>query len=204
MCILASMIAFETNPRFKLAIQKIDEANAQDPNRESTEGEEFPKELLYAQRMTSFLSKFYPEASEELHLAARAQHICRWQIPRKDFPMNLRGYNDWRRALRKFHSAKISSLLTEVGYEASTIERVQFLVEKKQLKRDAESQTLEDVVCLVFMRYYFDSFANKYADEKVVDILKKTWKKMSPKGHQALLALNISTKAQELLHKAQS
>ncbi|MCM5663691.1 DUF4202 domain-containing protein [Galbibacter mesophilus] len=189
-------------PNFNKAIEKIDRLNAQDPNTENYQGKEHPKELLYSQRMTETLLSFEPEASEELQIAARAQHIARWKIDRDSYPMDRVGYLKWREELKKMHAQLTSEILTEVGYDTDFIERVSFLIRKKMLKKDEDSQTLEDVVCLVFLQYYFEDFAAKHPDEKIVDILQKTWGKMSEKGHQAALKLPLDQKSLTLIQKA--
>ncbi len=186
------------------AFKLFDEANAQDPNKESFEGKAYPKELLYAQRMTDILNKFEPDASEALQLTARCQHICRWEIPRESYEMNRVGYLKWRQELKKFHAEKASAILQKVGYDEDIIDRVSFLLLKKQLKKDEETQTLEDVICLVFLKYYYEPFLIKHDDDKIISILQKTWKKMSPKGHEAALALSFSERGKELVAKALS
>ncbi|WP_223826677.1 DUF4202 domain-containing protein [Flagellimonas sp. S3867] len=185
-----------------MAFQLFDEANSKDPNIEMYNGEKFPKELLYATRMTDTLKEFAPEVSEGLQLAARSQHICRWQIPRSDYEMNRTGYLKWRQDLKKFHAQKTTEILKQLGYESEIIDQVEFLLLKKQLKKNEETQTLEDVVCLVFLRYYFEPFANKHSDEKVVEILQKTWRKMSLKGQSAATKLPISDQSMGLIKKA--
>ena len=180
----------------------FDKANAQDPNKERIEGEDVPKELIYGQRMTETLQKFEPQASEALQLAARSQHICRWKIPRNTYPMDRVGYLKWREELKKFHAEKASEILSKVGYEEEIIDRVSFLIQKKKLKKDNETQTLEDVICLVFLEFYYESFLEKHTHEKVIDILQKTWRKMSEKGHDAALQLPYSEKALTLIKQA--
>ncbi|NDV16706.1 DUF4202 family protein [Muricauda sp. TY007] len=184
------------------AFKLFDEANTQDPNKENFEGTAYPKELLYAQRMTDTLNEFEPDASEALQLTARCQHICRWEIPRESYEMNRVGYLKWRQELKKFHAEKSKSILKEVGYDDETIDRVAFLLLKKQLKKDEETQTLEDVICLVFLKYYYEPFLVKHDDDKIVSILQKTWKKMSPKGHKAALSISFSERGKELVTKA--
>jgi len=190
------------SPRFAQAIARIDAANAEDPNRESWQSEEYPKELLYSQRMSGWLERFAPDASEELHLAVRAQHIRRWAIPRSDYPEGKAGYKAWRSTLARFHAETAGQILADAGYDAETIRRVQGLIRKEQLKRDPEAQCLEDVVCLVFLENYFADFAQKHDEEKLIDILQKTWKKMSPEGHTAALGLALPAGAGELVAKA--
>lgn len=180
----------------------FDEANTEDPNFETVEGTKLPKELIYGQRMSQTLDSFEPNASIALKLAARAQHICRWKIPRNSYPMDRVGYLKWREDLKKFHASKAAEILETVGYNSETIDRVAFLIQKKKLKKDEETQTLEDVICLVFLAYYYEDFSAKHNDEKVIDILQKTLRKMSEKGHQAALQLSYSDKALELIKKA--
>lgn len=191
-----------SQPNFKEAIEKIDRANAQDPNTEIYQGKEYPKELLYSQRMTETLLSFEPNASEELQIAARAQHIERWKIDRNSYPMDRIGYLKWREELKKMHAEITTDILKEVGYDDSFSERVSFLIKKKLLKKDEETQTLEDVICLVFIQYYFEDFADKHSDEKIIDILQKTWEKMSDKGHQAALKLPLNDKSLSLIKQA--
>lgn len=188
--------------KFDKAIAVIDDKNSQDLNQEMSNGNTFPKELLYAKRMTDCLLNFKPDASEALQIAARAQHICRWEIPRKAYPMNKVGYMNWRNDLKKMHAKLAGDILEEVGYDSEFINRVQFLISKKSFKKDADSQALEDVVCLVFLQYYFEDFANKHEDEKLIDIVKKTWNKMSEDAHKKALELSYSEHSLNLIKKA--
>ncbi len=191
-----------TSGKLQQAFQLFDAANQEDPNLETFQGQSYPKELLYAKRMTEQLNTFAPDASEALQLTARCQHICRWEIARDSYEMNREGYLRWRQELKKFHAKKAASILEKVGYSEDTIKRVRFLLEKKQLKKNEETQTLEDVVCLVFLEYYFEPFAAKHPEEKTIDILQKTWRKMSDKGQDAALKLNLSEDALDLVTKA--
>lgn len=188
--------------KFEKAIERFDTLNSADPNIEESNGQTYPKEVLYAKRMSKSLLSFEPNASEVLQIAARCQHLCRWEIPRSEYPKGRIGYNKWRNHLKKLHAEKAGEVLQNVGYEWDMIERVQFLVMKKQLKKDEETQTLEDVICLVFLEFYFEKFAAGHTEEKVIDILRKTWQKMSDKGHAAALELPISEKAKALVGKA--
>ncbi|PIB22779.1 DUF4202 domain-containing protein [Maribacter sp. 4G9] len=191
-----------TSDKIYKAFELFDEANKKDPNRETYLGKEYPKEVLYAIRMTEKLNEFAPDASEALRLTVRAQHICRWEIPRESCEMNRTGYLKWRQDLKKFHAEKASKILEKVGYDSETIDKVKFLLEKRQLKRNAETQTLEDVICLVFLEFYFEPFAKEHPQEKVVDILQKTWRKMSKKGQEAALKLPLSQTSKEFVEKA--
>lgn len=188
--------------RFETAVARFDAANAADPNSEMFEGRPYPKELLYAQRMSAWLDKLVPDASETLRLAVRCQHIQRWTIARRDYPMDRRGYLRWRTALGQFHAATAGDILREVGYDDAAIRRVQTLLRKEGLKRDAEVQCLEDVACLVFLESYFADFASQHETDKVIDIIQKTWKKMSSRGHEAALTLRLPRAAQALVAQA--
>ena len=188
--------------KFDAAIARFDAYNAQDPHQEVFKGQTYPKELLYALRMTEWLERMAPEASEPLRLAARCQHIGRWQFPRSDYPEGLTGYNKWRNNLRKIHAELAGKMLQEVGYDNETIARVQFLVLKRQLKLDPEVQLLEDIICLVFLENYFLDFTRQHTEEKLIDIVRKTWKKMSPRGQQVALTLDIPAPALQIIEKA--
>ena len=188
--------------RFETALALIDKKNEADKNTYQVFGIDYPKELLYSQRMTRKLLQFNPNASKALQIAARAQHICRWKIPRDEYPMDRVGYLKWRETLKKMHAELTSEILTQVGYDQQFIDRVSFLINKKLIKKNEESQMLEDTICLVFLDYYFEEFAAKHEDEKVIDILKKTWVKMSDKGHEAALQLPFSEKSLALVQQA--
>jgi hypothetical protein len=180
----------------------FDAANAQDPNTEIVNGQPIAKELIYSQRMTEHLHKFLPNPSIELQLAARSQHICRWKIPRSDYPMDRQGYKKWRLDLAVFHGETAGSILLNNGYSDDVIQRVKDLLLKRSLKRDDEVQALEDVICLVFLEFYLADFAGKHDQAKLIDIIQKTWNKMSDAGHAAALKLPLSADMLALVTKA--
>jgi hypothetical protein len=179
--------------RFRAAIERFDAANAADPNREAdAAGVAQPRELLYAQRMSEMLDRLAPEAPEVVRLAARCQHIRRWEIPRGSYPRTPEGYKAWRTRLMDFHADTAAAILREAGYEGETIARVRSLLRKERVKRDPEAQLLEDVVGLVFLEHYLAGFVAshpEYDEAKFADILRKTWLKMSPRGREAALAI---------------
>lgn len=191
-----------TTTAFQKASEWIDAENAQDPNIEIHESVSFPKELLYSNRMYAKLMDFYPTASEAVQIAAKAQHICRWKIARESYPMDRVGYLKWREELKKFHAKTTANILEKAGYDAEFIARVSFLIEKKLLKKDEETQLLEDVICLVFLEYYLEPFVEKHDTEKLKNIILKTWNKMSEKGHQAALQINYSPANLQLIKDA--
>jgi len=188
--------------KYQQVIHKIDQENAQDPNREFHDEKEFPKELIYSYRMTEWLNKMDPDASEELQIAARAQHICRWVIPREEYPMDRKGYHQWRTKLKEFHAAKTASIMKEFGYDEDTIDRVKSLILKKRMKTDPEPQMLEDVVCLVFLENYFQDFSQKHEEEKIKEIIQKTWRKMSDMGRTTASQLQLNPEAEKLIREA--
>lgn len=190
--------------RFTEAIALFDKANAKDPHLECVDGVDQPKELVYAQRMTAHLHAFAPDASEATQLAARAQHIRRWEIERTDYPEGRKGYLDWRSTLGRFHGDCAAAILAEAGYEDALIAKVKSLLRKENLRSDPEAQRLEDVICLVFLEHYLEDFAAKHSDDKMKRILRKTWRKMSTAGHDAALALELPEKMKALVQAALS
>lgn len=199
-----SRVQDEQNQRLQEAIRRIDVANQEDPFREESHGQSFAKEYLYSLRMTERLHQFVQEPSEALQVAVRAQHICRWMIPRDQYPEGRKGYHQWRIALQKFHAEKTGDILQDVGYDEPFIQRVQALLRKENIKHNPETQALEDVVCLVFLEYYLTDFVDKgeYDEAKLVDIVQKTWQKMSADAHQAASQLHFPPRMQRIIEKA--
>lgn len=195
-----------THPSTRLedALCRIDEANAKDPNTERFEGRDYPKALLYSMRMTKWLEAVAPDASEALRLAARSQHICRWEVPRSDYPPGRRGYHRWRTYLYAYHGERAAGILRGAGYGEDTIARVRTLLRKEGLKSDPETRTLEDVACLVFLENHLWDFSQLHEEAKIVDILRKTWAKMSPRGQEAARRMTLPGGAKALLDKALS
>jgi hypothetical protein len=188
--------------KLQKAIEAFDDYNSRDPHTEVIAGKTVPKEVLYGQRMTARLNIYYPGAPEYLQLAARCQHIGRWEIPRITFPMDRKGYLQWR-STEKLHHAKLAEpILRNVGYDDSTINKVKSLLLKKELSTNEDTQVLEDVVCLVFIEHYLEDFAAQHDDDKVVEILRKTIKKISPRCLTEASNLKVSERIQGLLLKA--
>jgi hypothetical protein len=187
---------------FQNASAWIDAENAQDPNSEIYLSKTYPKELLYSNRMYERLMDFHPNASEAVQIASKAQHICRWKVARESYPMDRVGYLKWREDLKKFHANITAGILAKAGYSQEFIDRVSFLIEKKLLKKDEETQLLEDVICLVFLEHYFDPFVHKHDREKMKNIILKTWNKMSEAGHQEALKINFSDANLQLIKEA--
>ncbi|MFW2389214.1 MAG: DUF4202 domain-containing protein [Polyangiales bacterium] len=184
------------------ALRRFDEANAEDPNTELVDGQRLPKELVYGRRMSSRLAALAPGAPETVQLAARAQHIRRWEVPRDSYPEGRAGYLQWRTDLHKRHGETAGAIMEEVGYEADTVQRVKTLLRKRGLKTDPDVQLLEDTICLVFLEHYFHDFAQKHDDEKLLSIVRKTWAKMTDEAHAAAMELDYEPEDLSLIQRA--
>jgi hypothetical protein len=194
----------EDEGRFSEANRRFDEENARDPHLIFVDGVAQPHELLYARRLTEWVLRLQPNASQPLLLAARSQHICRWLIPRNSYDMTRAGYLRWRNDLKHLHAKKSAEILREVGYDENTIARVVDLNLKKDLGRDQECQVLEDALCLVTLQYQLAELMEKTDPDKMVGILQKTWKKMSDPARAQALALPFTEAESTLIQKALS
>ncbi|HET7623777.1 MAG TPA: DUF4202 domain-containing protein, partial [Verrucomicrobiae bacterium] len=173
---------FIDSEKFRAALRRFDEENSRDPNSEIVNGVACPREMVFARRLADCVLRLEPDASEELRLASHCQHLCRWMIPRNTFPMARAGYLQWRHRLKQFHAEKAGEILREVGYADEVIARVKNLILKNHFPDDAESRVLEDALCLVFLKWQFSDLVAKTDDEKMINALKKTWRKMTPRG----------------------
>ncbi len=189
-------------PRFLQAWRRFDEENGRDPNLVVVDGVAHPQELIYSERLTDWVLRLKPDASEQLLLAARSQHLCRWTIPRHTYEMTRVGYLRWRSDLKQFHAAKSAEILREVGYDPETIAQVGDLNLKKNLGRDPDCQALEDALCLVTLQHQLADLVAKTEHGKMIEILRKTWRKMSPLGHEHALTLSFSDTEKELIQQA--
>lgn len=164
--------------RLQTALTQIDTANAADPKGEA---------LSYGERMTAELSRLVPDAPDVLRIAARGQHVERWLLPRSDYPEGKAGYLAWRREQGRRHALRVAGIMAEAGYPEADCDRVGVLLRKEGLKRDPEVQALEDVICFVFLRWYFAGFAAKHDETQVLDIVQKTARKMSDAARARVL-----------------
>ena len=179
-------------PAYEAVIEAIDQANAADPRLEATQGgAPIPKELLYGIRMSLMCEAFAPEADELTRIAARGQHIERWIIPRDDYPRDRPGYHQWRNALKRHHAQKVSSIMAAQGYDDEAQSVVSDVLLKKNFKREARAQRVEDVACLVFLQYYALEFAADHETGKVISILSKVLPKMSDAGQAHIAKLDL-------------
>jgi hypothetical protein len=188
--------------KLEQAFELFDAYNKKSPERLVYEEKEYPTEYFYALKLHEWVTKLDPNATESLLLASRCQHIGRWESSRSDYPEGRAGYLKWRSDLARYHAAKATEILTSVGYDTETIDRVRQIVLKQRLKSDPEVQTIENALCLVFLQYQFDDLIAKLNEEKMIDILQKTWAKMSGPGREATATIHFSKEAKDLLGKA--
>jgi len=187
----------------------IDAANSADPNQVTADGKEWPKELLYSERMSNMLERYKPDADNAMKLAIRAQHIERWKSPRNAYPMDRIGYLKWRKDLYMIQANRAAELMLQAGFGKAEVERARNAVAKKNIKGNPDTQLLEDITDLVFMEHYMLEFVGKhpdYSEEKWIDIIQKTWNKMSGSAHQFALsgAIKLPGTLEPLVHKAVS
>lgn len=198
--------------KLERVLSAIDDINHEDINITLVNGEQHPKELIYGQRMTACLTQHWPQASELLQIAVRAQHIKRWHLKRSEFEQGKAGYYQWRIALGKFHAELTATTMQKFGYSVEQAEQTASIICKENLRDktssqlNSDSQTLEDVACLVFLEHYFDDFAAKYIEidneAKIIRIVQLTWKKMSGDAHNIALELTLPKHLSALVAKA--
>ncbi len=179
-------------PSLACVLARIDEANRADPNTEQVDGQTLPREYAYSLHMTRWLFALEPNPSERMQIACRAQHIERWMLPRGEFPDGRAGYYQWRQSCGRRHGRRAAEIMAQCGYPPEACERVAVILSKRELRRDPDTQLLEDVACLVFLERYFADFYEEKADydrDKWLRIVRRTWAKMTPRGHAAALAL---------------
>ena len=189
-------------PPLDKVLATIDAVNAGDPHHETAGGMSRPRERVYSERLTAWVLKLKPAASEALRIAARGQHIARWTVPRESYPMTRGGYLRWREDLKRFHAKTVTEIMAKAGYGAEEQERVRNIILKKNISGDPDTQTLEDALCLVFLETQFEELKRKTPDEKMIDIIRKTWRKMSPQGQGAVIGLSIPAAHRTLIEAA--
>jgi hypothetical protein len=181
--------------RFDKAIVAIDAANADDPETIVVRGEQRPKEQAHAELMTERVRELDPDADEAQLLAARAHHLRRWSIPRSSFPDGRAGYLRWRTTLNRQHASDVGSILASAGYDDATVERVQRIIRKEGLKTDPAVQTHEDALCLVFLETQLAELVERLGDDKSVDVIAKSLRKMSDRAVEVALGLPMDERS---------
>ena len=192
----------DADARLAKAIAAIDAVNADDPFTLVLDGVERPKELLHAELMTEWVQRLDPAATDEQLIAARAHHLRRWALPRDDYPEGRAGYLRWRTTLKRRHAEDVGAILADVGYGPESVERVQRIIRKDGLGRDPQVQVHEDALCLVFLQTQLDDVAGQLGDEKTIDVLRKTARKMSGEGLAAAAGLSYTPSGRRLLEAA--
>lgn len=193
-----------TNSRLEAVLSAIDNINKEDPNYTVVDGVSKAKELLYGHYMSACLEEYWQETNELLKIAVRAQHIKRWHLKRTEFDEGKAGYFKWRIALGKFHAQLTEAIMLENDYSTEESQNTAKIIRKEKLKFNSDSQTLEDVACLVFLQHYFDEFSGKHSEDKIIRILQKTWGKMSDKAHDIALSFSLPEHLAKLVNKALS
>ncbi|MGZ0655107.1 DUF4202 domain-containing protein [Coraliomargarita sp. W4R72] len=193
---------FKAETRFCETIAAFDSLNSQDPNLIEVNGEAMPKELHDAFAMTRWVETLDANASEAVHLAARCQHLCRWEVPRSSYPEGRQSYLRWRADLKVRHAKKSAEILNSHGYDSAMVDAVSRINMKTGIKSNEEVQLIEDALCLVFLECQFEAYLDKWEDDKIIRILQKTWAKMSDRGHAAALQLKMSDRASALVQQA--
>ena len=194
--------AAEAGTRLDRAIAAIDAVNADDPNTIDVGGARRPKEQVHAELMTEWVRRLDPGATEEQLIAARAHHLRRWSIPRDSEPRDRGGYLRWRTALKRQHAEDVAGILGELGYPPASIERVQAIVRKQGVGSDPAVQVHEDALCLVFLETQLDELAAQEGHDKMIEILRKTARKMSPAAFDVARGLSFSPAGAALVTEA--
>lgn len=186
------------------AFQLFDDYNKQDPRSFIWNEIPYPQEYFFAIKLHEWVLKLDPDAKEELLLASRSQHIGRWEIPREDYPGGREPYLKWRKDLAQHHAKITAGLMTRAGYDNEQIERVKQIVLKQRIKVDADVQTMENALCLVFLEFQYEDFRKKYENdpEKLINILRKSLLKMDSHGHSFALNLPYSQGGLQLVNEA--
>jgi len=184
------------------AIEAIDAANAHDPTVVTVRGADHPLAQIHGTLAYEWVLHLYPDADDTWLLAARAHHLRRWELPRSDYDTGKAGYLRWKRDQRQRHARDVAVLLVDHGFDSATIERVQALVRRDNLAVDAGSQAIEDAACLAFVETQLADVATKLDREHLIDVLRKTARKMTPAGAAAIALIPLAEAEQQLLADA--
>ncbi len=188
--------------RLSHTLAALDAVHALGPNMVERDGEMVAAELDYARRMSGWLARLVPAPTEAVAIAVRAQHLRRWQVARDAYPAGRAGYLAWRAERARLAAEEMAALMRDHGWSQEVIDDAVRHVRKQNLRRDAGTQILEDVACLVFLEGEFATFAPTVDEGKMVDILQKTWKKMSPLAQNLALGLAIEPTLRHLVERA--
>ncbi len=185
-----------------VAIKIFDEINSLDPNRIQFHGEDFPKEILYSNWLTLWVEKLNPVKSDALRLASRCQHLKRWEISRDKYPEGLKGYMQWKKELLKFHADESEKVLRNLHIDESIIQQVRKINLKQDIRNNPEVQIMEDALCLVTLEFQLEEFSLKHTDEKMIEIIRKSWNKMSNSARDKAKKITYSPRVLKLVLEA--
>ena len=192
----------EKDQQFADAIERIDAANRDDPRTELVDGQPQSRELLFAQRVYDWVRKLVDDPSEELLLAARAHTLRRWLIPRDRYPKTTIGYHQWRDTLAQLHADEAESILRAVGYQDEKIQKIKAFITKDNWPGDNEACALEDADCLVFLETKLGDYIDTWEDSKMLRVLARTFRKMTPDARTRADQLKLGDREQEVLRRA--
>jgi hypothetical protein len=187
--------------RLQRVLAAIDAVNAEDPNKVELDGRQEPAELVYGRRITETLRRMVAAPSEPMRIAARGQHTGRWRLARRSYPEGRAGYLAWRREQRVNQAKRLGQIMATEGYGADDIARVGALIRKENMRADAEVQVFEDVICVMFFEHYLRDFLPRVTEEKLAEILVKTWGRMSPLGRRHALMLDLPQTVTHLMQR---
>ena len=198
------MCGLTGSPLFAAAVAAIDAANSADPGVVDVRGAgPRPLAQVHGELAAEWVGVLAPDASvdvELVSLAARAHHLRRWELPRSQYAAGRSGYLQWKRDQRKRHADDVGALLAEVGYGADEIAAVQAMV----LRQGEGGQLVEDAACLVFIETQLAAVATQLDHDHLLDVIRKTAKKMSPAALAAVGQMPLGEVEQSLLQEALS
>jgi hypothetical protein len=187
---------------YEAAVAAIDAANADDPTYVHVRGVDQPLALAHGRLAAEWVATLHPDAPDALLLAARAHHLRRWELPRTQYQPGRAGYLRWKRDQRQRHSRDVALLLVVAGYPQLDIERVQALVRRDDLASDPGAQAVEDAACLVFIETQLADVSTKLDHDHLVDVIRKTARKMSPGALEAVASIPLGDPERALLAAA--
>ncbi|MGB0716706.1 MAG: DUF4202 domain-containing protein [Phycisphaerae bacterium] len=188
--------------RFDEAIRQMNASHEQDPRTEVFDGKTYPKELIFSQRVSRWLHELLEDPPEALQLAAFGHTLCRWKVRRDDYDRGLVGYRYWRLACANRHADEAEQILRDAGYDDPMVEQVRSFILKKDWPNTRESLALEDADCLAFLELKFKHYLDDWDEDKTIDILAKTARKMTPEARRLVSRLPLSEREQSLLARA--
>lgn len=188
--------------QYHKAIIAIEQIHSKDITQEQHNGSLIPAEFLYGKRMLKTLELVSPESSYAMKLAVQCQHLQRWGVPRSSYTYDRRGYHEWRREVMKYQLEQTINLLSSISIDEIDIKWIAQVINAQENKADSNGLIIMDTACLVFLKWYMEPFAKKHESEKVLDILKKTFRKMSTDAQNLISKLDLPESSLQVLNQA--